>query len=313
LYGSGEYDKADAHARSVNYKKTDYRELSTLLTSPFSREDEKARAVFTWIALNISYDVQKFLNLPKRVEFSYTTEEERIKILEKIAEEGIAATLKKRKGVCEDYSNLFAAMCKSSGVEVLTVEGNARNDVRYLGKKTIGNSHQWNAVKKDGRWMITDVTWGAGYVDFAAKKFIKDFRGEYFLIDPQRSIFTHVPLSEENQFLKKTFSAQGISELPVAGFGLIKYGVEGFNPDKSNLKPGNDGNAIIRIKLSKSPGLFLVTVSGKRSEIKPEKDAEGYLVFRIPVKGKEGLPVTVSGVDNTVVNDILSYRVRAKN
>ncbi|CAG8723266.1 14416_t:CDS:2, partial [Ambispora leptoticha] len=53
-----DYSKVDHHARTTPSSKTkDVPTLSHHLTSPFKETDEKLRAIFTWIAENIVYDV----------------------------------------------------------------------------------------------------------------------------------------------------------------------------------------------------------------------------------------------------------------
>lgn len=52
-------------------------------------------------------------------------------------------------GVCEDYANNVSVLLSGLGVQT-----------RYLtGKTTTGPSHAWNAVKLDGEWYYTDVTY----------------------------------------------------------------------------------------------------------------------------------------------------------
>ena len=56
-------------------------------------------------------------------------------------------TLKSGKGICYDFSALFAAMCRSQDIPCAVDKG-------YLG----GVYHAWNMVFLDGEWIAVDVT-----------------------------------------------------------------------------------------------------------------------------------------------------------
>ena len=88
----------------------------------------------------------------------------------------------RRKGVCNDYSELFAAMCRSLGMDVKRKSGDSRS----------GEGHQWNLVRLDGAWNRLDVTWANNnpsiyktfaefYPEFDAVTFAADHEGKYIL------------------------------------------------------------------------------------------------------------------------------------
>jgi len=56
--------------------------------------------------------------------------------------------LVKRRGVCNDFSELFAAMCRTLGMEVK----------RKSGDDSTGAGHQWNLLYLDGSWKRLDAT-----------------------------------------------------------------------------------------------------------------------------------------------------------
>jgi transglutaminase-like putative cysteine protease len=86
----------------------------------------------------------------------------------------------RRKGVCNDYAELFAAMCRSLGLNVK----------RKSGDQPSGGGHQWNLIYLDGKWNRLDATWANNnpakyktyaefYPEFDAVTFAADHEGDY--------------------------------------------------------------------------------------------------------------------------------------
>lgn len=57
-----------------------------------------------------------------------------------------------RKGVCEGYSQLFAALAKAMNLEVYMVVGKASIGIIDQFNNRI-SSHAWNSVKLDGKYV----------------------------------------------------------------------------------------------------------------------------------------------------------------
>lgn len=62
----------------------------------------------------------------------------------------VRRTLHTRKGVCYDFSNLFAALCRSQNIPCYVVDGTP------FDRST--QDHTWNRVYYDGCWWDVDVT-----------------------------------------------------------------------------------------------------------------------------------------------------------
>ena len=65
----------------------------------------------------------------------------------------IEKTLQTKMGVCYDYSNLFAAYCRSQGIPCLIIDGYRRDNNSYL--------HTWNRVYFNDTWWNADITYDA--------------------------------------------------------------------------------------------------------------------------------------------------------
>ena len=62
----------------------------------------------------------------------------------------VKRTLSLKSGICYDFANLFAAICRSQGVPCYCINGYRRDNVNY--------QHAWNCVFFDGVWWNMDVT-----------------------------------------------------------------------------------------------------------------------------------------------------------
>lgn len=90
------------------------------------------QALYDYVVKNISYDYAKLDKLSS----DYTPD--------------IDTVLSDGKGICYDYSVLFAAMLRSRGIPAKLVKGYRDGIKQY---------HAWNEVYLDGSWRIIDTTY----------------------------------------------------------------------------------------------------------------------------------------------------------
>ncbi len=81
--------------------------------------------------------------------------------------------LSTKYAICEDYAELFQALCIRFGIPCDIVSGSA------------GGPHAWNKVYVDGQWLYMDCTWD----DPVSKKPI--LRYDYCLVGPDRMVQSH--------------------------------------------------------------------------------------------------------------------------
>ena len=159
--------------------------LSQLLTKDFSAQAEKVRAIYVWVANNISYDTQKYFSGRKKISALSGYE---------ATEEAADNIIRSRKAVCEGYSNLVKALCIRAGIQCEVIEGIGR-------PHNEDDLHAWNIINIDGEWKLLDVTWSAGAVDMKNKKYYKNFTDKFFLSDPGEYIKSHYPFDPIWQLL----------------------------------------------------------------------------------------------------------------
>ncbi|MCS0791249.1 transglutaminase-like domain-containing protein [Cytobacillus firmus] len=154
-------DKRDLlPSRGVQSDAPQITERAKELTEGISGEREKAKAVYDYVAKNVSYDVNKL----ETDDFSW--------------DDSALKTLDSKTGVCQDYSYLAIALLRASNMEARFVEGTAFGG--FWPQK-----HAWVEVKVDGSWLTMDPTWGAGYIK--DDKFVAAFNEKYF--DPNKEEF----------------------------------------------------------------------------------------------------------------------------
>ncbi|KAJ4542800.1 hypothetical protein HRR78_006889 [Exophiala dermatitidis] len=167
---------------------TSLQSLAHQLTSPFPSATDKARAIFTWLHHNISYDVVSFFN--NNVKGSTPQ-----------------STLQSGLAVCEGYAALFTNLATYAGLESFVISGHGKG----YGFKPLtpgsplppySASHAWNAIKIDnGEWKLIDACWGAGHVQGAGQPYIRKFSPECFTMSNEEFAVKHFPGNKDHFFL----------------------------------------------------------------------------------------------------------------
>lgn len=111
-------------------------ELSLGLVEGCETEREAASALYGWVVENIFYDAGKAAELSGSSGYVPSPSE----------------VLSERRGICLDYSSLFAAMCRICGISCRIVTGHVEPSGLY---------HAWNEVLVDGEWKRLDPTFDA--------------------------------------------------------------------------------------------------------------------------------------------------------
>ncbi|CAG8509198.1 4458_t:CDS:2, partial [Scutellospora calospora] len=178
-----DFSKVDAYSRATPESETGSVErLSKYLTSRWNDPLDKLRSIFVWIAENILYDTEALFS----GNLKHCTAEE---------------TLRKRKSVCDGYSELFSKLAELAGLNVWIIRGKAKGMSYKHGANLDSKefNHAWNGTVYKGEFLLIDNTWGAGNVN--GSKFEKRFEPFYFLVRPTRFIYTHFPNDPKEQYV----------------------------------------------------------------------------------------------------------------
>ena len=148
------------------------KELYNEIVKPTYNDEEKVYAIAKYITENISYG--------KRAKSPLNT-------------------VNSKEGVCQDYSELFIALCDIADIKNYYVTGDGRTSVSDIG--FYNSNHSWNIVEINNELQIFDLTWAAGYVN-NDNVFVKSFNPFYFNPSPSLFILNHFPDDEKWQLLK---------------------------------------------------------------------------------------------------------------
>ncbi len=194
---SGDDLSADRHALAAPADvQTSVPTLGAYLARASGHERGKARAIFRWLAANVDYDVAAL------AAFSMPSA-------------GPDDVLRRRRAVCQGFSDLFVALAQTAGLDAAAVSGYARGASYRVGEPyTEHDRHAWNAVKCEGRWMLIDPTWGAGHVDVRSSGYTRCFDPFWFFTPPEQFIHTHWPSDTRWQLLSRPMSQSEQEALP---------------------------------------------------------------------------------------------------
>ena len=157
-------------------------QLVELINKDFSKQDEKARAIFKWVTTNISYDVDlvKAMQSKSINAFSYKTEKEKEIKEKKFKLDLVTNAMISRKAICHSYAALIEYLCLKSGLEAKIIIGNLKSDPSEIGVLPNELNHAWNVVKIGNDWKFIDATLAAGFISLKTNSFKFYFNDSYF-------------------------------------------------------------------------------------------------------------------------------------
>ncbi|KAG0334344.1 hypothetical protein BG004_000446 [Podila humilis] len=231
-----DFSREDHHARNVpKSEEASIARLSHYLTSPLAgNQVSQLRTIFTWIANNIAYDVAGFMS-------------------GRYGDQTAEGVFRSRQGVCEGYGNLFIALAEPAGLKVQKVVGVARGVDIQVGDDRLGSPHAWNAVEIDGEYLLIDSTWGAGVCDLATRSYRKQFRPFFFLLRPNRLIYTHWPNDPNEQFLDPPIHESTFRGLPAIKPESWDLGIKLAGKHRGNVIRTNEDYVELEVRLKKRP------------------------------------------------------------
>lgn len=143
---------------------------------------QKARAIFAWVAQNVSYDL-------KVKDFdSYTAD----------------AVWKSRTGIAVGYCNLYLKLARCVGLDGEIVTGISKNSSYKIGDELAG--HVWLIVHNGTSEILMDPTWAAGSV--SGNRFSFSYNPIWFDVDPYIMATVHFPDNEIFQYLNNPLSLE---------------------------------------------------------------------------------------------------------
>lgn len=174
-------------------------ELAKISSQITTDKKEQLNILLYWTFYNMNGDENRFLYGNDQI----TTEE----------------AIKKGKGLCEDYTNIFNLFCKQLNIESLRVDGYVKpynfktNDILDQA------NHTWNVVKIDSKWYLCDLFWATSFLN-SENKFENKLFKKYYLSNGENFINDHLPCDPIFQLLKNPIRVEAFTNL-----------TEGFNEE----------------------------------------------------------------------------------
>ncbi|MCC6288339.1 MAG: transglutaminase domain-containing protein [Chitinophagaceae bacterium] len=145
--------------------------LAIYFQSLYKNKIDQLQAAYNWVASHIKYDYDS--------SYYFNTLDHEAKI---------TATLRRRKGVCENFAVLFADLAARMNIPSFVIHGYA--PAAATGKNA---AHSWCAVYVNNDWYLCDPTWDAGL----------PAGNNYFLGTASQYISSHIPFDPIWQLMEK--------------------------------------------------------------------------------------------------------------
>jgi hypothetical protein len=273
-----DYERVDATIELYPTSFKSAEEFSKFITRDFTSEEEKVRAIYTWLIKNVAYEPEEY----KKFNFNFKNYRERNLKEEKTRQKVIQRTLEKGIAVCEGYAMLFERMCELQGISSYLVRGDIKTNFNDIGRP-FKRVHMWNVVIIDAHPYLIDATWGAGkYRD----KFVKEPSYFYYKTPPKLFANTHYPHLEEDAFLNYRFSREQFAAMPI----LICQGLtlDDVESPKNGIISSDDDDGLIRFSIKNTTPTAVAYSYGKEKVVVPITVEEEALQFEVPIELGKG-------------------------
>ena len=301
------------HFEQVDAKVVEYprfskvEDLANQIENDFSSDAEKVRAAFFWLAKNIRYNLKEYYNPRQRYyRFSYASEAEKEQKLQEVKDQLIDATFRNKTGVCEEYAQSFKKICDLLTIESEVLKGYVRNSAEEIGIVPNATNHAWNAVKVNGKWMILDATWAAGFLRNG--KWIRKFNNYYFNMPKTKVFKTHYP---EDQLWVLRFGRISVEEFynqPIYNDTFLGLEAELLSPKTGIIHITPSKNIELKFKNLDTSALIFYKIKGDAYPQKPIITTENGISTLVVKNPKRNTDITL------YINksDVLHFKIKVK-
>lgn len=262
--------------------------INSVVSNKFIDKVDKARAIYYWIAHNITYDV-------KAARSNTTTKNTPAEVLQY------------RKAVGIGFASLFQDMCSSADIRCLTVDGFIKNNSQEIGEKEAEINHSWAVVQlgqSPETWYYVDPALGSGYAGADMKTFTSYYTDAYFFTEKETFNLQHYPDNEAWKLGAAPKNKTDFFELPVVKVAAVELGIKKLLPTQGKIKAQINKPVKFSFNLKNTDAITKVELAtGEKKKYKVEtiefsnsgsvlsftykfKDANSY-PLKIFVNGKE--------------------------
>ncbi len=264
---------------TVNSNK-DLDSLAVLIVNRYPDSLSRVKAAYTWVTKNITY------NEGEGEERHTATH--------------IDSVLKYKTTICAGYVNVFCLLCSKLGITCREIDGFGKTGTVPLLHENFTVNHAWAAVWLNGKWNLTDVTWGSGYTLEGTKTFVSQTNDWYFFTEPEVFIQDHFPKKSEWQLIKDTISWETFISYPGICLGARENEITSCYPNQVLIQSAA-GSEVNFSFTSKKPLYSIVLLSKQKGleekgVLRRVKDTY-YYTYKIPASGQYDLQVDLNNYD----------------
>lgn len=222
------YTRADAVGSSVPaHYSSGVDSLAIYLQHILQNDEERVRAAYRWVTQNIRYDKDSMLYINWSLD----------------AAEKLEATMRRRKGVCDNFATVFTALLHKMQIPSFIVNGLTHGHPQI--------AHSWNAVQLGHSWLLCDPTWDINYRNETS----------YFLLSPSQFLENHWPFDpmwqlKEQPLSLNAFERRGRGDPAAISFPAVQDTITRFlgmdslqqlEATAARIAKMQDGREILRI------------------------------------------------------------------
>jgi len=261
---NGQFDHIDKKVSSYGPNYSNSTVLAEQILKDFTEKKDRIRALYTWLCLNIRYDMASLKNGQTEIGFSYTSKADFNRKMKAINSSIVNKTLKTKKAVCEGYAQTFKQVSERLGIQCKIIGGYSKGDVSDINNIAEQENHAWNAVKIDNKWYLVDTTWGAGYDN--GNRWIAEFDDFYFFTDPKEFSLTHYPSEKEWLLTENSLTKRQFYSKPIYKKSFFTNNLKLISPKSGVIRASanNDITFLIK-KLPKNIALYYAFKGDKYS------------------------------------------------
>ena len=305
LSSGQQYADIDKKVLSYPVRIDSYQQLAQMIKTDFQSKEDQTRAIFTWIAHNISYDVDKYYSLRARKISFYYTESERARQKKEKEDRLVHDTFIRRKGLCGGYATLFKVLCRELEIPAIIIGGYTKIDATTIGGIPRIKNHAWNAVYLNNSWHLLDTTWAAGIESLPGPTWNFKFNDHFYKESPEQFINHHLPSDSRWQLLKTPVSKEHFFGGPIFLNGYFDSGIQLSFNQSGTLRQEDASDENLYIKFDQVPDNKLYystigTIYPKRLQVK--KVASGGYVGSIKLKHIKGQTLNLISKRSIVAN-----------
>ncbi|MBK6379890.1 MAG: hypothetical protein IPF72_09225 [Chitinophagaceae bacterium] len=256
--------------------------INNVVSNKFTDKIDKARAIYYWIAHNITYDVKSTRNNNK-------------------LKNTPADVLLTRKATGIGFANLFQDMCSSADIRCLTVDGFVKYNTQQIGEKDEEINHSWAVVQlgqSPEDWYYVDPAFGSGYLNAEMKEFTKAYTDAYFFTEKETFNLQHFPDNQAWKLGSAPKNKGDFFDMPVVRVSAIELGIKKLSPNDGKIKAKLNKAVKFSFTLKSTEEITKVALGvGEKKKYKVEEiqySASGNILsFTYKFQDANAYPVTV--------------------